>query len=78
MTREDIDVLWQRALRESVEEGEMFTRYRFAALIEQAVRADENEQCARVCEELDEASYPHRVVFPAGCAAAIRERRNHD
>jgi hypothetical protein len=47
MDRNDIDVLWQKALIESVEEGEMFTRYHFAAL----VAAVEREACAKVAEE---------------------------
>ena len=46
MTRDEIDVLWLKALGESVEKGEMFTRYRFAAL----VAAYERRACADVCE----------------------------
>ena len=34
----------------------------------------EREACAKVCEELDSASYPYVVVFPDKCAAAIRAR----
>jgi hypothetical protein len=40
MTREAIDQMWQRALRQSIEDNEMLTRYHFDAL----VRADEREQ----------------------------------
>ena len=43
MTRDQIDVLWQRALHESVKDGEQFTRYHFAAL----VAAAEREKVAR-------------------------------
>ena len=55
----------------------------FAALIEQAVRADENEQCAKVCEErkiitpewqLDQ----HYNQAATHCAAAIRARREKE
>ena len=55
--------------------------HRFAALIEQAVLADENEQCARVCDRM-EAEYPEENIDYAFClaaqqlAAAIRARRN--
>ena len=40
MSREAIDQMWQRAMRQSIEDNEMFTRYHFDAL----VRADEREQ----------------------------------
>lgn len=33
MTRSEIDILWQRAMQEAVADGEMFTRYHFAALV---------------------------------------------
>jgi hypothetical protein len=71
MTKTEIDVMWNRALREAIEGGEEFTRYRFAAMvasqrdkfwtdkveaqIEVEVEA-EREACAQVC---DEASIPH-------------------
>jgi len=43
-SREHIDMLWQRALKESIMAGEEFTRYRFAALIE----AEAARRCAQV------------------------------
>lgn len=43
MTRDEIDVMWQQALHQSVQDGEQFTRYRFAAL----VAAKEREACYR-------------------------------
>ena len=33
MDREQLDHLWHKAMRESVEDGEMFTRYQFAKLV---------------------------------------------
>lgn len=36
--RDDLDVLWNRALQESVKAGEHFTRYHFAALVAAAER----------------------------------------
>lgn len=41
---------------------------RFAAL----VAAAEREACAKLCESMDEASYPHTRLFPHHCAEAIR------
>jgi hypothetical protein len=31
--QDEIDIMWQQAMRQSIEEGEMFTRYHFAKLI---------------------------------------------
>ena len=38
MTRDEIDTMWQQAMQESVKAGEMFTRYHFAKLVEEAER----------------------------------------
>lgn len=38
MTRAEIDILWQRAMAQSIKDGEMFTRYHFAKLIADAER----------------------------------------
>ena len=46
MTRDQIDALWHRAMRDAIAEGEQMTRYHFAAL----VAAAEREACAKVCE----------------------------
>ena len=48
MTRDEIEMLWIKALYESIEAGEKYSRYRFAAL----VAAAEREACARVCETI--------------------------
>ena len=47
MTQDEIDIMWQQAMRQSIEEGEMFTRYHFAKL----VAAKEREACAKICEK---------------------------
>ena len=38
MTKEEIDILWHKAMRLSIEDGDQFTRYRFAALVAEAER----------------------------------------
>ena len=38
MNKTEIDVMWSRALREAIEGGEEFTRYRFAAMLTSAER----------------------------------------
>jgi hypothetical protein len=46
MTRKDLDTLWQKALTESIRDGEQFTRYHFAQL----VAAHEREACAKIIQ----------------------------
>jgi len=36
MDRNQLDVMWQQALTAAVKDGEMFTRYHFAALVRNA------------------------------------------
>ena len=50
MTRDQIDVMWNQALQQSVKDGEQFTRYHFAAM----VAAAEREACAKVVEDTKE------------------------
>ena len=38
MTKEEIDILWNKALRQSVDDGSLYTRYRFAELVAEAER----------------------------------------
>ena len=33
MTKEEIDALWQQAMRESIKDGEVYIRYHFAQLL---------------------------------------------
>jgi hypothetical protein len=48
MTQDEIDMMWQKAMRQAIEAGEMFTRHRFAKLVAQ----HEREACAKVCDVL--------------------------
>jgi hypothetical protein len=71
MKQEEIDTLWYKALDESVKQGELYTRYHFAAL----VAAAEREACARVCEQVTAAW--SEMEYNEGCmdcAEAIRAR----
>jgi hypothetical protein len=44
MNRDELDTLWFQAMRQSIEEGEDFIRYHFAALV-----ADhEREACCKI------------------------------
>lgn len=46
MKQEDIDTLWFKALDESIKQGELYTRYKFAELI---VR-----ECVTICNSVQE------------------------
>ena len=73
MTREELDVMWNRALQDSVAQGEMFTRYRFAEM----VAAAEREACAKFCDPIP--GFPYELAvrdFAAKVAAGIRRRGN--
>ena len=50
MTQDDIDKLWNQAMGDAIENGEDFTRHRFAAL----VAAAEREACAKLCDKYAE------------------------
>jgi hypothetical protein len=65
MTKTELDVLWNRALREALEVGEQFTRYRFAAMVASA----EREACAMTCEQAGIDGYGTLAA-----AALIRKR----
>jgi len=56
MTQDEIDTMWQQAMRQSIEEGEMFTRYHFAKL----VAAKEREEIEKLFEELSDNTEPHK------------------
>lgn len=70
MTNEQLDAMWDTALLEALEAGEMFARYRFAAL----VAAAEREECAKVCLSLFDCD-DDSCNEAEQCAAAIRERK---
>ena len=61
MTQDEIDIMWQKAMQESIKDGEMFTRYHFAKLVAKA----EREACEKACE-----LQPHWTA----CCAVIRAR----
>lgn len=68
MNKDEIDTMWQKALGESIKDGEMFTRYHFAKLVAGA----EREACAKACEEWLGPTKDREIHI----AAAIRARGN--
>lgn len=67
MTRDQIDIMWNQALQQSIKDGEQFTRYHFAAM----VAAAEREACAKLCESAYDGS---RKAYGEQLATAIRAR----
>ena len=65
MTRKELDTLWFQAMRQSIEGGEDFVRYHFAALVAER----EREACAIAGGAAAMAGLDHLQV-----AAAIRAR----
>jgi len=48
MSKDEIDIMWQKAMQESIKDGEMFTRYHFAKLVAQ----HEREACANMVDHI--------------------------
>ena len=67
MTQDEIDIMWQKAMQESIKYGEMFTRYHFAEL----VAAAEREACAKVAERFEPDEKTSYVTY---ASTAIRAR----
>ena len=56
MKQDEIDILWQKAMQESIKDGEMFTRYHFAKLVaEHAMR--ETQRLGQEIEQEPVADY---------------------
>lgn len=69
MTEQDLDKLWNQALRDSVMHNEPYTRYRFAKLV--------IEQCALMVDAIETRSIAKDVDDPplAHVAQALRDMR---
>ena len=52
MTQDEIDTMWQQAMKESIKDGEMYTRYHFAKLV--AERADPMREVQRLGQEIEQ------------------------
>ncbi len=74
MDRNQLDVMWQRALTAVVKDGEQFTRYHFAALVRNAALEEAAERCE---QEITGAPFNTYGAFIAlqETAAAIRSMK---
>jgi hypothetical protein len=72
MTRDEIDLLWHKAMHTAIAKGELFTRFEFANLIEKHLIASGYRRCAEgqrttqycaMVEEVEEAVKAEREVM---------------
>jgi hypothetical protein len=55
MTQDEIDIMWQQAMQESIKDGEMFTRYHFAKLVtERALAEHAMREVQRLGQEIEQ------------------------
>ena len=77
MTKEKIDILWQKAMQESIKDGEMFTRYHFAKLVaEKALAEHAMQEVQRLGQEIEQEPVAVYGYCPqCGAKGVMRERR---
>jgi hypothetical protein len=54
MTQDEIDTMWQQAMKESIKDGEMYTRYHFAKLVAERALADPMCEVQRLGQEIEQ------------------------
>ena len=64
MTQEEIDIMWQQAMQESIKDGEMFTRYHFAKLVAEKALA---EHAMREVQRLGQEIEPDDIASILAC-----------
>jgi hypothetical protein len=66
MSKDEIDTMWQQAMKESIKEGALFTRYHFAKLVAEKALADPMREVQRLGQEIEQepvAKYCCRLCF---------------
>jgi len=54
MSKHEIDIMWQKAMCQSIEDGEMFTCYHFAKLVAERALADSMQEVQRLGQEIEQ------------------------
>ena len=55
MSKDEIDIMWQQAMRQSIEDGEVYTRYHFAKLVAERALADQAmRETQRLGQEIEQ------------------------
>jgi hypothetical protein len=65
MSKHEIDIMWQKAMCQSIEDGEMFTRYHFAKLVAERALADSMQEVQRLGQEIEQepVAWAHYDTF---------------
>jgi len=89
MTQDEIDTMWQKAMHQSIKEGEMFTRYQFAQLVAAKATEEANARanaswelmCKKMvafereaCAKVCDEVGEYPSLTPQHCAESIRAR----
>ena len=70
MTKEEIDILWNKALRQSVDDGTLYTRYRFAELVAEAEREAKEELLDALQDLLMDTQHSEHECEDKNCPVA--------
>ena len=70
MTKEEIDILWNKAIRESVDDGSLYTRYRFAELVAEAEREAKEELLDALQDLLMDTQHSEHECEDKNCPVA--------
>jgi hypothetical protein len=54
MSKDEIDIMWQQAMRQSIEDGEVYTRYHFAKLVAERALSDPMRDVQRLGQEIEQ------------------------
>ena len=54
MNKDEIDAMWQKAMKESIKDGEMYTRYHFAKMVAERALADPMHEVQRLGQEIEQ------------------------
>lgn len=73
MTRDDIDIMWNKSLGESIKNGEQFTRYYFAKIVAAEERQKIGEDIMAFYRTLVEQGNPAKAEVEH-CLGLIRLR----
>ena len=76
MNKDEIDIMWQKAMKQSIEDGEIFTRYHFAKLVAERALADSMREVQRLGQEIEQEPVAVYGYCPeCGAKGVQRERR---
>jgi len=65
MTQDEIDIMWQKAMQESIKDGEMYTRYHFAKLVAERALADPMREVQRLGQEIEQEPVAWKLLGSA-------------